>query len=195
MQEQLNQRMEMEKQLFQEIKRYQDSVAYLSRQLDERTASSDDLSLKYTSLKRLHDGQTQKQLSKLNAQVQTETKAEEEEAKRALMEKQLYDSMSSKREYKKEIKHLRDAVSRQDSEIKHLIRDKRELERDITQRPSSKASLYPNNENAGDLANQQSLKNPSSASFEILHEKDKYIGQLEDEILMLRSDLESLKEA
>ena len=111
------------------------------------------------------------------------------------MEKQLFDSMSTKREYKKEIKHLRDAVSRQDSEIKHLIRDKRELERDITQRPGSKASLYPNNENAGDLANQRSLKNPSSASFEILHEKDKYIGQLEDEILLLRTDLEQLKEA
>ena len=31
MQDQLNQRIEMEKELFQEIKRYQDSVAYLSR--------------------------------------------------------------------------------------------------------------------------------------------------------------------
>jgi hypothetical protein len=42
MQDQLNQRMEMEKELFQEIKRYQDSVAYLSRQLDERTATLEE---------------------------------------------------------------------------------------------------------------------------------------------------------
>ena len=102
--------------------------------------------------------------------------------------------MSSKREYKKEIKHLRDSISRQDSEIKHLIQDKRELEREIALRPSSKASLHLTNENAGDLANHQSLKNLGNTSFEILHEKDKYIGQLEDEILLLRGDLEQLKE-
>jgi hypothetical protein len=89
---------------------------------------------------------------------------------------------------------LRDSISRQDSEIKHLIQDKRELEREIALRPSSKASLHPTNENAGDLANQQSLKNLGNTSFEILHEKDKYIGQLEDEILLLRGDLEQLKE-
>lgn len=125
-----------------------------------------------------------------NAQVQTDAKAEEDEAKLVLIEKQLFDSMSSKREYKKEIKHMRDAISRQDSEIKHLIQDKRELEREIALRPCLKSSLQPTNENAGDHANQQSLKNLGNTSFEILHEKDKYIAQLEDEILLLRGDVE-----
>ena len=74
MQDQLNQRMEREKELFQEIKRYQDSVSYLSRQLDERTASLDELkalhlqvstklnqeSSKHAALKKLHEDHTQK---------------------------------------------------------------------------------------------------------------------------------------
>ena len=110
------------------------------------------------------------------------------------MEKQLFDSMSTKREYKNEIRHLRDAMSRQESEIKRLIQDKRELEREIAARPTTKCPLLPpTNENAGDLANHQ-VYNLGGNNLQIIREKDKYIGQLEDELLLLRGELEQLKE-
>ena len=85
---------------------------------------------KYQALKRLHDCQTErkKQISQRTTQTdQMEMPAD----KLQKMEKQMFDSMNSQKEYKQENKHMRHVISRQEQEIKRLISDKRELENQV----------------------------------------------------------------
>lgn len=94
---------------------------------------------------------------------------------------------------KSELRQLKNALSRQSTQIQDLISDKRMLENEISKQPfqnfASRSSFKENEEST----NRMSICNDKQLEM-VLHEKDEFIYKLEHEISDLRSDIEQLKD-